>query len=343
MAGTRSAPGATSLTVDGVACGFVKAADGGDAFGEVVEEKVGPDFFVKKHLAGVKYDEIHVQVGLDLAHHFYDWIAASWKQNYARKDGSVVTTDASFNAVSELDFFHAVVTEVAFPALDAASKDPFRLDVKFAPEFTRKKKGTGKVAVSKQQKEPLAASFRFELGGLPTTKVGRVEPFTVAESFATDDIGDARDYAKEPGKLDFPNLRVTLAAAGADPWLQWADDFIVQGKNDAGSEKNGAIVILSPDLKTELARVSLFGVGIFRLRRVQAKLVADLYCERMELQVGKPAAKPADPPAPAPAPAPAPPATPLSRGPGATPVVPGVATPEPLPTPAITRTPRVPG
>ena len=317
MAGTRSAPGGTTLVVQGVQCGFVNSADGGDAYGDVVEEKAGPDFYVKKHLGGVKYDEIRVQVGLGLTHDFYDWIAASWKQNYSRKDGSVITADVNFNAVSELDFFHALITEVAFPALDAASKDPFRLDVKFAPEFTRKKKGAGKVTAPKPQKQSLVSSFRLELGGLPTAKVSRVEPFTVTQEIATDDIGDGRDIAKEPGKLDFPNLRVTLAAAGADPWIQWADDFIVQGKNDAGSEKNGAIVLLSPDLKTELGRVSLFGVGIFRLRRVQAKLVADLYCERMELQVGKPAGKPADPPAPAPAP----PATPLSRGPGATPVV----------------------
>ena len=337
MAGTRSAPGSTSLVVQGVQCGFVNSADGGDPYGDVVEEKAGPDFYVKKHLGGVKYDEVHVQVGLGLAHDFYDWIAASWKQNYSRKDGSVITTDASLNAVSELDFFHALITEVSFPALDAASKDAFHLDVKFAPELTRRKKGSGKLAAPKAQKQPLAASFRLELGGLPTAKVSRVEPFTVTQEIATDDIGDGRDIAKEPGRLDFPNLRVTLAAAGADPWIQWADDFIVQGRNDAGSEKNGAIVILAPDLKAELARVSLFGVGIFRLRRVQAKLVADLYCERMELQVGKPAAKPADPPAPA-APDPGPP---ISRTPVATPVVGGIATPEPLPT--ITRTPRVPG
>jgi len=328
MAGTRSAPGSTMLALQGVQCGFVKSADGGDVYGNVVEEKAGPDFFVKKHLGGVKYDDIHLRTGLDLAHDFYEWIAAWWKADYSRKDGSIVTADANLNAVTELEFFHALITEVTFPALDAASKDALIIDVKFAPELARKKKGSGKLAAPpKAQKQSLVSSFRLELDGLPTTKVSRIESLTVKQQVATDDIGDARDTLTEPGSLDFPNLSVTLAAAGADPWLQWADDFIVQGRNDAGNEKSGAIVLLSPDLKTELARVSLFGVGIFRLRRVQAKLVADLYCERMELQVGKPAAKPADPPPP------------VLRSPVETPVVPGVATPEPLPKPVITRTP----
>jgi hypothetical protein len=329
MAGTRSAPGSTSLALDGIPCGFVRSADGGDVYGLVVKEKVGPDFFVKKHIGGVKYEEIHVQVGLDLAQNFYDWIVASWKENYSRKDGSVIVSDANLNAVTELDFFHAIVTDVTFPALDAASKDAFHLDVKLAPEYTRRKKGAGKVTAAKPKKPALASSFRVDLDGLPTAKVSRVESFTVSQTIVTDDIGDGRDVATEPGKLDFPNLTITLAAAGADAWSQWADDLIVQGKDQDSNEKNGAIVLLSSDLKTELARVSLFGVGIWRLRRVPPKLVADLYCERMELQVGKPAAKPADPPAPAPAPGPEVPATPISRTPIATPV--------------ITRTPRVPG
>jgi hypothetical protein len=55
-------------------------------------------------------------------------------------------------------------------------------------------------------------------------------------------------------------------------------------------EKSGALVVLDPGLK-ELGRVKLEGLGIHRLdsekveasKDAVARVVADLYCERMEL------------------------------------------------------------
>ena len=156
------------------------------------------------------------------------------------------------------------------------------------------------------QKPFLAQNFRLELGKLPCDKVTKIESFTVTQEITVDDVGDVRDILNEPGKIDFPNLEVTMAAANAAPWVTWFEDFVINGKNTADQELSGAIVFLAQDKKTELGRVNLFNVGIFRLRDINpaaeqaARLEAHLYCQRMELQIGKPKPAPVVEPKPLP-------------------------------------------
>ncbi len=65
---------------------------------------------------------------------------------------------------------------------------------------------------------------------------------------------------------------------------------MVQGMNDDGRERSGALVLFDPTLQ-EIGRVRLAGLGIHRLavekaeagQEAVAKVVAELYCERMEL------------------------------------------------------------
>ena len=310
MAGTRSyAAGNFFFNLDGVKCGFVKAVEGGGISAEVIEEKVGPDYFTKKHIGQPKYEDITLTLGFEMMQDVYDWIAASWKQNYARKDGSLVATDANLQAKSAREFYHALISEVTIPALDAASKDAAYLSLRFSPEYTRTVKAAGKLIAPKPaaQKKFVPSNFRLEIDELDCTKVSKIDSFTVKQTVATDDIGDGRDIAKEPGKLDFPNLRITIAEAGAATWDAWFEDFVIKGDNDESKEKRGRIVFLTVDRKQELGRIELFNLGIFGLRHQAAagdavpRVVADLYCERMELQIGKPVA-PEKPPAPAPTP-----------------------------------------
>ncbi|MGZ4354398.1 MAG: phage tail protein [Gaiellaceae bacterium] len=281
------------LTLDGVQCGFVKSVGGGDVSAEVIQEPVGPSYFVKKHIGQPKYEDFTAQIGFGMAQAVYDWIAASWKMNYQRKDGSIVAADYTLKAQSERQFFNALLTETTIPALDASSKDAAYLTITFAPEYTKAVKGKGKLAPpAGKQKLFLPSNFRLELDGIDCTHVSKIDSFTVKQTVVTDDIGDARDYAKEPGKLEFPNLRVTMTETGIATWESWFEDFVIKGNNDDSKEKSGAIVFLAPDLKTELGRVELFNVGIFALRAARQeahdesirRVTADLYCERMEFQ-----------------------------------------------------------
>jgi len=177
--------------------------------------------------------------------------------------------------------------------MDGSSKEPAYLSVKFSPEYMRYKKASGKLSGSLgkgAQKKWLPANFRLEIDGLDCTKVNKVDSFSVKQSVQTDQIGDARDYLREPGKLEFPNLRITLAGSGAQTWVDWHDDFVIKGNCGDAQEKSGSLTFLAPDLKHELARVEFNHLGIFRLAPEKpepqpdniSRLVAELYCERME-------------------------------------------------------------
>ena len=295
MAGSRSYVGGNFLfNLNGVKCGFVRSVEGGDdlgrgdrggAQGNSLREEAHRPAEVRGH---------HADVGFDLDESLYEWIAASWKMNYSRKDGSIIAVDATMQAKSEREFFHALITEIGIPALDASSKEPAYLTVKFSPEYTKTGKASGKVAAAKPaaQKQFLPSNFRLELDGLDCDQ-GQQDRLVHREADSPeDDIGDLRDVQKEPGNVEFPNLRVTIAEADAATWHEWHEDFVVKGNNDDAHEKSGTIVFLTPNRKDELARINLFNVGIFALRRPPAtaaaekvaRVVAELYCERMELQ-----------------------------------------------------------
>ncbi len=94
MAGTRNyAAGSFFFNLQGVKCGFLKAVDGGDISAEVIEERLAPDYFVKKHIGQPKYEDIVLTFGFELVQDVYEWITESWSMSYSRKDGSIVVTD----------------------------------------------------------------------------------------------------------------------------------------------------------------------------------------------------------------------------------------------------------
>ncbi len=303
-----SASGNFSLELDGKPCGFLKSVDGGGIKADVISEPVGATGFPAKQIGPPIYEELAIQLGLDLEPAVYDWIAATWSQKFARKDGSVVSSDASRKARSAREFSEALVTETTIPALDASSKDPAFMTIKFAPEVTRSVKATGTIPAPKNaaQKKWLPANFRLELDGLDCSKVSKIDAFTVKVTSAFRQIGDERLSKREPGMVDFPNLSVTIAESGAQTWIDWFEEFVVKGKSDSSNEKSGAIVFLSSNRKDELGRVTLHNVGACAMRRglqqaqqdTIARVTFELYCEWMELRIGP---KAADPPQPAPA------------------------------------------
>lgn len=160
-----------ALEIGGIKAGWIQSIEGGHATSDVVTEKLGADHVVHKHIAGVKYEDITVNCGTGMSKAFYEWIKASFDRRHARVDGAIHSADYDGNIVSTMDFFHGLLTEVGFPALDAASKDGAKMTLKFAPELTRHKKGSGKVDVAAhtlgkgEQKKWQPAGFRFDYAG----------------------------------------------------------------------------------------------------------------------------------------------------------------------------------
>ena len=287
------------MNLDGVLCSNVKTVSGGAISAPVIEQEAAAGGFAEKHIGAPTYGEFVVQVGLSSTPDLYAWISSSWTASPERRDGSVVTADANGNARSERRFTDARITGVTVPTLDGSSKDAGYLTVTFAPELIQTQPASGKLPASATRpgKPWLCSNFQLELDGIDTSRVATIESFTVSTAVAEDVVGDGRDLTREAGRLEFPNLVVSVSAASAQSWETWFDDFVVSGDNGQSKEKSGAIVFLSSDLSTELGRIALHNVGICALRAPTlgdntekvARFSAELYCDWMELHVGAPA------------------------------------------------------
>lgn len=292
------APGSFLLSIDGVKTGFVRSVQGGGITAEVIAEQLGPNGTVKKHLSGVKYEPITIETGLEMGKSFNDWISLTLAgaASNVRKAGAIVACDHNFKALSAQEFNDAILTEVSFPTLDASAKEAASLAITFQPGVTRTKTAAGDCAVSVpgKPKQWLTSNFRLELNGVETNRISKIDSFSVKQRVSEENKGEFRDPTKQVTRLDVSNLKVTFAEASADSWLKWHDDFVIKGNNGESQERQGSIVFLAPDLKTELGRVTLRNVGIFRIapeivsvgsNKIR-RYVAELYVERMEFKTG---------------------------------------------------------
>lgn len=286
--------GTVSLQLDGANVGNVKSASGGDIVGSVIEERAGAGLLTKKHLGATAYEDIVLEVGLGLERSLYDWIAASWTGKAAPKSGALLILDGNMQAQGSRAFDNALISETTFPPLDGGSKESGTLRVVLSPERVRTTAGgAAKGTVGNKAKAWIVSNFRLELDGLDCKRVSKIDSFTVKQTIATSAVGPGREVSKDPGKLSFGDLKITLAEAGAESWRTWHDDFVVRGNSGDKNEKNGRIVLLGPDLKEELAEIKLSNAGIYALRgtpsaakvETTARLEAELYVERMELLV----------------------------------------------------------
>jgi phage tail-like protein len=308
------------LELDGVKCGFVKSVSGGAISAEVINEPSGPDYFVKKHIGQPKYEDITLQIGMNMNKSVYEWIASIMTMNYQRKNGAIIYCDYNLNATKRLEFNNALITEVTFPACDGANKEPAYITLKIAPEYIRNTAASGKLTGGYgkiDQKVWLPSNFRFNIDNLGTAnnKVNKVEAITIKQTVVTDDIGDARDYLKEPGKLEFPNIVITVAEVTAQPLVDWHKSFVIEGNNDELQERSGYLELLSPNRQQVFIRLDFKNVGIFRQvpDKIEAnadaikRLKAEFYCERMMMQYKGDKLTPGTTPTPTPSSTPKPP------------------------------------
>ena len=289
--------GKYGVDLGGSMAGWVYSAEGGYASSEVVTEKMGPDHIARKHIAGVKYDDITVSCGTGMSKGFYSWIKDSFDHKYSRKDGAIITADYNYKEKSRLTFSQALIAEVGFPALDASSKDPCKLSLKFSPEITRTTATFGgTTAVTGQfkqavQKQWLPSNFRLRIDGLDDacSRVTKIDALVLKQKNVDNSVGEHRDYQKEPASIEVPNLVITTAESHAEELYKWHEDFVIRGNNFDAQEKGATLEYLTPDLKTVLFTVTFQHLGIFKLSpdKVEAgseqirRVKAEMYCEEM--------------------------------------------------------------
>ena len=275
---------------------LLRKASGGNVVGRVVAFASGNDPVVQKQLDGTTTDDLQVELGMAMSGGLFDWIAASWGPNPPSHDGAVLACDFTYTVRSERGFVAALISETAFPSLDAAAKTPGYLRLRLTPRSVLP--GTNpnvklNMGPGVKQKLWLTSNFRFDVDGLGTSKVSRIAPFVVRRDVEV--VSSGGTTTLQAGRVDFPSLRVSLSMSSADSWFDWYEDFVLNGNNGPAAERSGSIALLGPNLADELARIDLNGLGIFRLTTDRdedapqdqiPRLTAHLYCEQMTLVPG---------------------------------------------------------
>jgi hypothetical protein len=281
--------GSFALELDGAFAGYVSKVEGGNVVGDVAKVP-GKEFFVKKQLANVGVRDIVLEVGTNMDAALFNWMREALQRQATPKSGAVLTIDYKGDVRTRLEFTHALITQITLPAADATSKDALRFIVRLTPETTSLTPGSGKAPGKvTQQKTALASSFRLAIDGLDMTRASQVESLTINLPLLRDDIGEAREYQKLPGPIDFPNLVVTMAESHAVSVYDWLEDFVIQGNNSDEAEKNGTLEFLSANLSTTLFQITFKHLGIFEIAPVPvtntdavARITVEMYCELIE-------------------------------------------------------------
>lgn len=290
---------------DGNCVGTLQNIEGGAFKSEVVEEKVGREGLASRYPGRPKYEDVSVQVGMSMAPKFWKWIKASFNYEAERKTGSLVALDYDNRERWRRDFEGALISEVGFPSLDGAAKEPAYLTVKFAVERLKEVKTKRDKYPAEQQSNNewtkqilwLPSMFTFKIDDFNQEKMinnAKIDAFSVKQSVIDCPVGGFLETTKEPGRVEFPKLAVTVLQHDAHEWMDWYRGMVVQGNHAAKQEKTGHITFLSRD-KKPLLTLHLQGIGITGVSPVKhdtkqeqmQKLKIDLYCESIDIEPAK--------------------------------------------------------
>lgn len=274
----------------------VNSIEGGGAVGVVVSSPpTGGSPFGEKHLAGVHYEPIAIAASFGSARPLFELVRTAWQGMPTQNNGALIRVGADGRPLSRREFVKAVLSETIVPGLDGTSHSPALVAVRFAPELTRDVAPPATLPpAGPAPPASLSSFFRLNIVGLDCTKVSKIDSFTVKQHLAGGTL-DMAHYqvdqirAAAANQLEFPNLRIELARASAESWRTWFKSFVIDGNSSAMNEKTGTLSFLAPNVSTVLATISFQNLGIFRLEDAptdETRVVAELYCERMELAIG---------------------------------------------------------
>jgi hypothetical protein len=212
--------------------------------------------------------------GAGMSRAFYDWIKANFNQQYVRKSGAVVTTDHSYQVMNRINFNHALITEIGFPALDASSKDAAKMTIKFEPEYTSNTSddsgGGSVVHVPTHQKLWLPSHFHLSIAGLDDEchHVNKIDAITIKQKM------DAN-----------PNLSVTVAESHSKGFKDWFQTVL----KGTMTTRPGTLDYLAADSAQALFTLSFPRLGIDKVTIDKLEAASDgirhikveMYCEEM--------------------------------------------------------------
>jgi len=273
------------LELEGQAAGYIHSVEGGEPFASVVAEAADAKGVVRKSPGPLAYEPIRLSFGSGMGVTVYQWMADMLTGSQTAKNGAIVFLNYNGSEQSRLEFAKGLITEITFPALDAASKDQARFVLTLRPATTNVSKASagakGPSASTKKQKNWSGANFRLKLDGLSTSNVIKIDAITVTQAVT----GELDSVILQP--VDIPNVVFAVREVDAKEVSDWFDDFIIKG--NSSKERNGTLEFLETNLKDTLFALTLSNVGIIRIHRERSEQGAEViarvrvtsYCEAM--------------------------------------------------------------
>jgi len=283
------------LFINGKLCRGLKSVHGGGMYTKIVSGATHSGRF----LGNLISEEIMLEISPFRDKETLDeWICSSWKTE-ARRDCSIMVTDLSnSNVLSSMEFSNVVMAQTIIPTLDVSSEAPGLFTLKLQPESTRFGKKPPRATTPAQPQKPAVPAdplwkvrdFRLEIKDIDASKVTRVESFTILRPITHPDVvsGSSALPRMAVGRLQFPNLRISMPLGDVQPFISWFDESLVRGMYKG---KDAKLFFLKPDRK-EFAHIDLFNLGICRTSFGQTtvngetpQVQFELYYERMEYAV----------------------------------------------------------
>jgi hypothetical protein len=263
------------LEIGSTFAGVLLAAEGGDAYADVISGAGDATGVVQKHLGPVRYSDLMLVFDTSMTDVFFKLVTDLLDRRVNRINGAVRILDANGRERVRTEFTKALVTEFSLPALDAAGRERGQMTLRLVPEKATRREGSGQVVQIPvtPQKPWIISNFRLRIDGLDCTRVANIERLTFLRPAV--------------GPLSVSDLVVTLSEASAADWQNWHQDFVIGGNNGPAQEKSGKLELLTPDMASTLMTLTFAGLGIHRLQPVPAaseaippRVRASLYCEK---------------------------------------------------------------
>ncbi len=293
--------------------GTLQSIDGGSFKSDVIEEKLSRQASSFKYAGRPKFEDVTITMGMSMAPRFWAWINASLQYKAQRLNGALVALDYDNRERWRRNFQGALIRELTFPSLDGGSKEPAYLSIKFAVEDLKEEnpRVNTKHTAEREAKDEwprqqlwLPSMFSFRVDGLTqeSAETCKVDGFTIKQEVIDVAVGGHLINTKEPGRIEFPALSVTILQRDAAPWMKWWDESVRNGKHEQSKQKTGHISYLprsvqGPGLLTgrPLLTLDLHGLGILGVSPVKheskqaqlQRIKLDLFVESMELKPGE--------------------------------------------------------
>jgi len=229
--------------------GLFRSIEGGGVKVDVLSYQAGNSFEAIKQLGKPKFEDFKIQVGMSMSSVFYEWIAEFFRGGCTRKNGAVVAADFYYNERARREFTNAIITELAFPKLDASDKNAAYMNVTICPEEIKFVKGSGQklqfTEANAAQKLWAACNFAMLLDPKPLERsllrCTKIEGFTLKQKPIEYHHGFQRWASKIPGRIEYPNLSFTIPEADAQPLFEHMAKHGVGGAPMPIDEINGSI------------------------------------------------------------------------------------------------------